>query len=62
MKTENPKAEPINPEKAAADLDAEIDAIKTIVLAVEPLPSDARGRVFKYLKNRFSKDWPGSYD
>lgn len=62
MKTEIVKEDPRSPEKAAADLDAEIDAIKTIVLAVEPLPSDARERVFKYLKNRFSKDWPGSYD
>ena len=62
MKTETFKEDPRSREKAAADLDAEIDAIKTIVLAAEPLPSDARERVFKYLKNRFSKDWLGSYD
>lgn len=36
----------------------EIDFLKEIVKAIQIMPEDARVRTFKYLKDRYAKEWP----
>lgn len=42
------------------EVDKELDALRVICYAIEGMDEDAKARTFRYLKNKYGKEWPSS--
>jgi hypothetical protein len=42
------------------EVDKELDALREIVHAIEGMEEEAKVRTFRYLKDRYGKEWPSS--
>lgn len=58
----NQDTKPTPETKSPDPVETELNALKHICDHLNDLQSESRQRVFMYLKSRYEKDWPYTYD